>query len=127
MKLVNISPENIEKDYIYFNEPIQNTIINESRYIRILYSPPNIVFNGIHVLINLNIENIDRQYNKNVLYYNNEKNIVAIDTIKKIETTILHKYNSLKCPSYNLSEQLDTGSIKLFTYNIEKKKGKSIL
>ena len=27
MKLVTIHPENITKDYIYFNEPIQNNII----------------------------------------------------------------------------------------------------
>ena len=56
MKLVTIHPDNIIKEYIYFNEPIQNNIINESRYIRILYSTPNIVFNGIHVLINLSID-----------------------------------------------------------------------
>ena len=70
MKLVTIHPEDITKEYIYFNEPIQNNIINESRYIRILYSTPIIVFNGIHVLINLSIDNIERQYNKNILYYN---------------------------------------------------------
>ena len=51
MKLVTIHPENITEEYIYFNEPIQNNIINESRYIRILYSTPSIVFNGIHVII----------------------------------------------------------------------------
>ena len=83
MKLVTIYPENITKDYIYFNEPIQNNIINESRYIRILYSTPNIVFNGIHVLINLSIDNIDRQYNKNILYYNTDKNTQVINSIKE--------------------------------------------
>ena len=91
MKLVNIHPENITKEYIYFNEPIQNNIINESRYIRILYSTPNIVFNGIHVLINLSIDSVDRQYNKNILYYNIDKNIQAINSIKEIEKTILKK------------------------------------
>lgn len=85
MKLVTIHAENITREYIYFNEPIQNNIINESRYIRILYSTPNIVFNGIHVLINLTIDNMERQYNKNILYYNIEKNTEAINSIKKIE------------------------------------------
>lgn len=107
MKLVTIHPENITKECIYFNEPIQNNIINESRYIRILYSTPNIVFNGIHVLIILSIDNIDRQYNKNILYYNTDKNTQAINSIKQIEKTILTKYSSLKIPSYNLSELLD--------------------
>jgi len=127
MKLVTIQPENIIKEYIYFNEPIQNNIINESRYIRILYSTPNIVFNGIHVLINLSIDNIERQYNKNILYYNIEKNTQAINSIKKIEKTILKKYNSLKTPSYNLSELIDGGVIRLFTDFTEKKKVMSII
>jgi hypothetical protein len=127
MKLVTIQPENITKEYIYFNEPIQNNIINESRYIRILYSTPNIVFNGIHVLINLSIDNIERQYNKNILYYNIEKNTQAINSIKKIEKTILKKYISLKTPSYNLSELIDGGVIRLFTDFTEKKKVMSII
>lgn len=127
MKLVTTQPENIKKEYIYFNEPIQNNIINESRYIRILYSTPNIVFNGIHVFINLTIDNMERQYNKNILYYNIEKNIQAINSIKKIEKKILKKYNSLKSPYYNLSELLDGGIIRLFTDLTEKKKVMNII
>jgi hypothetical protein len=127
MKLVTIHPEYITKEYIYFNEPIQNNIINESRYIRILYSTPIIVFNGIHVLINLSIDNIERQYNKNILYYNIEKNTEAISSIKKIEKIILKKYNSVKAPSYNLSELLDSGVIRLFTDFTEKKKVMNII
>jgi hypothetical protein len=127
MKLVTIQPENITKEYIYFNEPIQNNIINESRYIRILYSTPNIVFNGIHVLISLSIDNIERQYNKNILYYNIEKNTQTINDIKKIEKTILKKYESLKSPSYNLSQLIEGGVIRLFTDFTEKKKVTNII
>jgi len=127
MKLVTIQPENITKEYIYFNEPIQNNIINESRYIRILYSTPNIVFNGIHVLISLTIDNIERQYNKNILYYNIEKNTQTINDIKKIEKTILKKYDSLKSPSYNLSQLIEGGVIRLFTDLTEKKKVMNII
>lgn len=127
MKLVTIHPESITKEYIYFNEPIQNNIMNESRYIRILYSTPNIVFNGIHVLINLTIDNIERQYNKNILYYNIEKNAKAINSLKKIEKIILKKYNSLKTPSYNLSELIDGGVIRLFTDLMEKKKVMNVI
>jgi hypothetical protein len=122
MKLVTTQLENIIKEYIYFNEPIQNNIINESRYIRILYSTPNIVFNGIHVLINLTIDNMERQYNKNIIYYNIEKNTQTINSIKKIEQIILKKYNSFKSPCYNLSELLDGGVIRLFTDLTEKRK-----
>ena len=53
MKLIDTKPENFNANYIYFNEPIQNTIINESRFIRILYSTPNIIFNGINILLKI--------------------------------------------------------------------------
>jgi hypothetical protein len=65
MKLIDTKPENFNSNCIYFNEPIQNTIINESRFIRILYSTPNIIFNGINILLQINIDGIDKQYNKN--------------------------------------------------------------
>jgi len=67
MKLINPNPENFNKNYIYFNDPIQNTIINESRFIRIIYSTPNIIFNGINVLVSFVIEGVDKQYNKNII------------------------------------------------------------
>jgi hypothetical protein len=70
---------------------------------------------------------MERQYNKNILYYNIEKNTQAINSIKKIEKTILKKYNSLKKPSYNLSELLDGGVIRLFTDSVEKKKLMNII
>ena len=80
MKLINIHPENFNKNYIYFNDPIQNTIINESRFIRIIYSTPDIVFNGINVLVKINIDNVDKQFNKNFIYYTPEKNTETINT-----------------------------------------------
>ena len=103
MKLINPNPENFNKNYIYFNDPIQNTIINESRFIRIIYSTPNIIFNGINVLVSFVIESVEKQYNKNIINYCIEKNENAISIINNIEKTILDKYCSNKTPSYNLA------------------------
>jgi hypothetical protein len=127
MKLINIHPENFNKNYIYFNDPIQNTIINESRFIRIIYSTPDIVFNGINVLVKINIDNVDKQFNKNFIYYTPEKNTETINIIKNIEKVILDKYSSEKTPSYNLSSQVDTGTLKLFSDSIDKKKNIDII
>ena len=82
MKLIDTNPEHFNKNYIYFNEPIQNTIINESRFIRILYSTPNIIFNGINILLKINIDGVDKQYNKNIIYYSVDKNTETINNIK---------------------------------------------
>ena len=127
MKLIDTKPEDFNSNCIFFNEPIQNTIINESRFIRILYSTPNIIFNGINILLPINVDSVDKQYNKNIIYYNIEKNIETINFIKNIEQTILKKYGSHKTPAHNLSSQVDTGVLKLFSDSYDKKKGIDII
>ena len=127
MKLIDTKPENFNKNYIYFNEPIQNTIISESRFIRILYSTPNIIFNGINILLKINIENVDKQYNKNIIYYNIEKNIETVNNIKNIEQNILEKYSTEKEPAFNLIAQVNTGALKLFSDYNEKKKNIDVI
>jgi hypothetical protein len=127
MKLIDTKPENFNSNYIYFNEPIQNTIINESRFIRILYSTPNIIFNGINILLKINIDGIDKQYNKNIIYYSIEKNTDTINNIKNIEKTILDKYSSSKVPAYNLASQVNTGVLKLFSDSNDKKKNIDVI
>ena len=123
MKLINPNPENFNKDYIYFNDPIQNTIINESRFIRIIYSTPNI----INVLVSFVIDSVDKQYNKNIINYCIEKNEKSIGIINTIEKTILDKYCSNKTPSYNLALQVTSGSLKLFSESIDKGKNIDII
>jgi hypothetical protein len=127
MKLIDTSPEKFNSNYIYFNEPIQNTIINESRFIRILYSTPNITFNGINILLKINIDSVDKQYNKNIIYYNVDKNTEVINNIKNIEHTILDKFCSDKTPTYNLESQVNTGVLKLFSESNDKKKNIDII
>jgi hypothetical protein len=127
MKLIDTKPENFNSNYIYFNEPIQNTIINESRFIRILYSTPNITFNGINALLKINIDGVDKQYNKNIIYYNVDKNDETVSNIKNIEHIILEKYCSDKIPVYNLETQFSTGTLKLFSDFNDKKKNIDII
>lgn len=127
MKLIDTSPENFNSNYIYFNEPIQNTIISESRFIRILYSTPNITFNGINILLKINIDSVDKQYNKNIIYYNVDKNTEVINNIKNIEHTILEKFCSDKTPTYNLESQVNTGILKLFSESNDKKKNIDVI
>ena len=127
MKLIDTKPENFNSNYIYFNEPIQNTIINESRFVRILYSTPDIIFNGINILFKINVDTIEKQYNKNIIYYCLEKNEETVNNIKNIEHIILKKYPSDKTPAYNLEAQVNTGILKLFSESNDKKKNMDVI
>ena len=100
---------------VFYQKPINNTVMEDSNFIRILYSDELITINGIFIKINLKIESIDAYYNKYRCVYQENLNREVINYIKNLESIILHNYKSIKKPSYKIKEQLDTMSIKIFT------------
>jgi len=42
------------QDFVYFSEPIKNNIMNNGNFIRIIYSTPLFVLNGIYIAVNVN-------------------------------------------------------------------------
>ena len=53
MNIVNTLVDNIYSDNIYFNEEIENTVIEDSTFIKILYSTKDIIMNGLYIHIPL--------------------------------------------------------------------------
>ena len=107
---------NLDITNIFFQNPIKNNIIEDSNFIRILYSNDIFILNGIFLSINLNIKYIDKYYNKYkyVFSYIDNKNI--IDTISTIESILLYMINiQNKTPIYSIREQLTNETIKLFS------------
>ena len=49
---------------VYFCEPIKNNIMNDGYFIRIIYSTPLFMLNGIYIAININHITIEKYYNK---------------------------------------------------------------
>lgn len=113
MNLVkNISQYN--EDNVYFCEPIKNNVMNEGKFIRILYSTHNLVLNGIYLLVHINDITCDKYYNKYKCNFNTIHNKDIIDNIKTIEENILRKIEIKKIPQFKIYEQLKNGNIKLF-------------
>jgi hypothetical protein len=102
------------EDNIYFCDPIKNNIMNEGKFIRILYSTNNILLNGIYLLISLNDITCDKYYNKYKCNFNVQTNKETIDSLKNIEENILNKIEINKLPQLKIYEQLKNGNIKLF-------------
>ena len=103
------------ENYIYFCEPIKNNIMNESSFIRIIYSTPQFVLNGIYLLVILHDIICEKYYNKFKCIFNPNIHSELIDHIKKIEENIIMKMNlQYKTPQYKINEQLKNGIIKLF-------------
>ena len=105
---------------IYFCEALKNTIISGGYFIRLLYSTENITLNGIHMNITFNKGNYDINNNKLKLHFNIQDNRALINHLNIIEEQILNKYNnSSKKQQHKLTEQLNNGSIRIFTENNE--------
>jgi hypothetical protein len=56
--------EQYDDDCVYFCEPIKNNIMNDGYFIRIIYSTPLIMLNGIYISISINHTTIEKYYNK---------------------------------------------------------------
>ena len=65
-------------DNIFLYDPIKNNIIDNSNFVRIIYSDYNLILNGIYLQINL-----DKQCDSTNIY----------DELETIENSILNKYN----------------------------------
>jgi hypothetical protein len=116
--------EQYNSDFVYFCEPIKNNIMNEGNFIRIIYSTPFFVLNGIYLFINISNTVIEKYYNKYKCCFDVEQQKEVIENIYKVEESILKKANiSNKIPQFKIYDQLKNGNIKIFIDNIEKING----
>ena len=104
------------ENYVSFCEPIKNTIINDSTFIRILYSTSILTLNGIYLLIPFNNNIIiEKQFNKCKYSFNMNNYIELIEKIKIIEENILKKIDICdKIPQFKIYEQFISENIKIY-------------
>ena len=115
MNLV-ISYDNIDLNSIFFQEPVRNTVMDNSNFIRVLYSNELLTLNGIFVEFSLRNVNFEQYFAKYKCTFKPGENNNVVNKISSIEQQILSKcpiYS--KAPQLRISEQFRSGSIKLFT------------
>ena len=111
----NIEQFNINS--VFFCDPIKNNIINNSQFIRIMYSTKFCSLNGVYILIPITYSIIEKYYNKFKCGIDYSRFKEIIDKIILIETNILKKHIiNNKQPICKISEQLKLGIIKIFSY-----------
>lgn len=100
---------------VFFADPIKNTVIPNSNFIRIHYSDKNLTLNGIYLLIDLYNTRTERYYNKYKCQFSISDNSKIITELSNIEKNILIK-NTIpnKSPQCILTQQLNAGYMKLF-------------
>lgn len=112
-----------EIDNVYFTEPIKNNIINDSSFVRILYSTNTFVLNGIYLLVNINNLLFEKYFNKYKCIYDINSNKDIIDKIRCIELDIIKKAEGFiknKKGQPKIYHQISLGNLKIFSDNIDK-------
>jgi hypothetical protein len=110
--------EQFDENNLFFCEPIKNNVMNDGVFIRILYSTPNFILNGIYLNVILNDITCDKYYMKYRCYFNvnTDHHKYIIENLKIIEENILKNYAvKEKFPQFKIYEQLKNGNIKIFT------------
>ncbi len=116
---LTINIDEFDDNYIIFTEPVKNTVMDNSNFIRILYSNNLFTLSGLFIRIPLNLSNIEKYFNKFKCTFDIDKNKYIVDYLTLIESKILDKITiNNKTPCKKIGEQLNSGNIKLFTDDI---------
>ena len=101
-------------NYVFFLEAIKNTVIDNSSFIRIIYSNNIFTLNGIFIKFKFNNVYLDYTNHRNKYCFNIDTNINSINYIKDLERCLLNKINiPNKIPSNKIYDQLRSGFIKI--------------
>ena len=115
-----IDSDEYNKEYIFLQESVKNNIIDNSKFIRIIYSNNIFVVNTLYIVFNLNVIQIENYFNKYKFVFNVKQNMKPINQLKYIEESILDKvFISNKKPVFRLYEQINSGNLKLFKDNLK--------
>ena len=110
-----IDIDDFNKDNIFLQEPVKNNIIDDSKFIRLIYSNNIFALNTVYIVFKLQIIQIENYFNKHKFIFNVKQNTKTINQMKTIEETILDKiFINNKKPVFRLYDQLNSGNIKLF-------------
>lgn len=114
--ILSDSQFNIEN--LYFMEPIINTIMDNSTFIKIIYSNKLVTLNGLYLNMDINITRNEIYFKKIKYTYDvsNIHNNTMINKISSIESNILDKYvcSKPKIKKYIITETLKSGIVKIF-------------
>lgn len=102
---------------IYYNEPIQNIVMDNSKFIKMIYSTEDVSILGIYLSLQIKIISNEKYFKKIKFTYDMNTNKDILYKLYEIENNILNKYNYPKKQRKIIYETFNNGSIKLFPKN----------
>jgi hypothetical protein len=100
---------------VFYQEKVKNTVMDNSDFLRVIYSNELFMLNGIFVKFNLNLQSVEKSFNKYKCLFDIKLHTDIILQICNMEKKIMERYClSNKTPVYRISEQLTNGFLKIF-------------
>jgi hypothetical protein len=113
---------------IFYQEKVKNTVMDNSNFLRMIYSNEFFILNGIFIKFDLHLETIEKSFNKYKCLFDNKTHHDIILQFSAIEKNLMEKYGTTtKTPIYRISEQLNNGFLKIFNEAEFKEKNEFIL
>lgn len=114
---VILTHKQFNKNHIYFYEPIENTIMDNSQFIKLVYSTEDIIVNGLYLLMNISITSKENYFKKMKYNFDLNNNKELLGNLFRIEQEILMNYNiPKKTKKLSIYESLSTGSLKIYPF-----------
>lgn len=116
--LLTLSPSQFEIKNTLFSEKVENKVINNSDFYRIIYSDDISILSGINIYFNLNNISIEKYFNKIKCCILDNSNTTVINLLKNIENDILDKLEipiKNKKKILNIASQFNNEYIKIYT------------
>ena len=102
---------------IFYHEQVKNTVMDNSEFIRIVYSTSKFMLNGVFLGFTLTITHVEKSFNKIKCFFDKEKekNKHNVKHLIEMELALLAKADiKNKHPVYRIGEQLTDGVVKVF-------------
>jgi hypothetical protein len=120
--------DDVKTNNIFYQEKVKNTVMDNSKFLRIVYSNELFMLNGIFIAFNLNLSSIERSFNKYKCIFDAKTNQDFIFKIANIEKNIMNGNTVVnKNPVYRITDQLSNGFLKIFNEAECKSKNEFIL
>tara|TARA_B110000858_G_C17732843_1_gene441020 strand:+ start:424 stop:873 length:450 start_codon:yes stop_codon:yes gene_type:complete len=113
MNIVLLSSQ-FKKEHVYFTDPIENTVMEDSKFIKILYSNQDVVLNGVFIDVKLKITQKENYFKKIKYIFDVNINNKMLQSIYTIENDILNHYNLSKQKKYIIRDSISNGAMKIF-------------
>jgi hypothetical protein len=103
---------------VYYTEPIQNIIMDNSQFIKIVYSTQDVTLSGIYLLLELKNISTEKYFKKIKISYDINVNKSILHKLYEIENQLLNKYNIKdKIKRKIIYDTFNNGVIKIFPNN----------